>query len=458
MNGITFDDDIVATPANEPERRERGESATDTAQLWLRVASAWTPRLGSTTWLYANDLETQRRGNIDDPLEIVGHADDERFLHSTGVKQQWALDLPNNRLTWGFDAERLDAVYEYSSAVDNRGVLATLDIGVPSGAHRASIAPEGESYVAYFSDRIRLAPRFVAEMGIRWDKQTFLPPGDDHQFTPRASLLYRLGAQTDLRVSYGKYFQAEEILELQVEDGVSEFGRAQDASHSIASFEHRFGNDLQLRVEWFRKWTKSARPRFENLYDPLAILPELRPGRIEVTPDRAEARGVEVFLDGQRPVSWWLGLSAARAHDFIAGSAVPRNWDQRQALTGGVTWDVGTWTMNAVATYHSGWPVTPMSLSTVAAPPGGTTVVAVTGERNSERLERLRRIDVRAEREYPLKIGSLGLFAEVTNLTGRSNPCCVRYTATVSNGTTLLEREDLDGLPFVVNVGVLWEF
>ena len=165
VNGITFDDDIVAIPANGPEQRERGDSETDAVQLWLKVASAWTPRLGSTSWLYSNDLEAFRRGSIDDPLEIVAHADDERSLHSTGVKQQWALDLTNHRLTWGFDAERLDAAYEYSSAVDNRGVLATLDIGVPSGVHRVSIAPQGDSYVAYFSDRIRLAPRFVAEIG-----------------------------------------------------------------------------------------------------------------------------------------------------------------------------------------------------------------------------------------------------------------------------------------------------
>jgi outer membrane receptor protein involved in Fe transport len=458
LSGLTFDDDITLTAADEPAKSERGASATSSEQLWLKVTSDWTSRLASTSWLYSNDLETQRRGALDDPLEIVGVAQDERALASSGLKQEWVLGLPNHRLSGGFVAERLDAAYDYSSAVDIRGVLATLDVGVPSGTRDLSLQPEGDVYAAYFSDRIRLAPKFVAEVGIRWDKQTFLQHGEDRQFMPRASLLYRAGARTDLRLSYGKYFQAEEILELQVEDGVSEFGPAQDASHSIVSMEHRFENDLQLRVEWFRKWTKSARARFENLYDPLALLPELRPGRVKVSPSGAEARGFEIFLDGTRPVSWWVALSFAHADDVVDSVAVPRNWDQQQAVAGGVTWDVGAWTLSGAGTYHSGWPVTGLSLSTVTEPTGESAVIATAGDRNTERLDALHRIDVRAERDFRLGLGSLGLFAEITNLTGRSNPCCVRYTPIMQYGATALEREELDGLPLTVNVGVLWEF
>jgi hypothetical protein len=123
---------------------------------------------------------------------------------------------------------------------------------------------------------------------------------------------------------------------LQVEDGVTEFAPAQNASHSIASVEHRFGSDLSLRVEVFRKWTHSARPRYENLFDPLAILPELRPGRVRVSPDRAETRGLEVLLDAERPVSWWVAYSLSSAEDMIGGEQVPRSWDQRHAASGGL--------------------------------------------------------------------------------------------------------------------------
>ncbi len=71
----------------------------------------------------------------------------------------------------------------------------------------------------------------------------------DEQFSPRAGLLYRLGERTDLRVSHGSFFQPEGLLDLQVEDGVTEFSRAQDASHSIVSVERRLVGTLAMRAE-----------------------------------------------------------------------------------------------------------------------------------------------------------------------------------------------------------------
>jgi hypothetical protein len=339
-----------------------------------------------------------------------------------------------------------------------RGVLATLDAGVPGGARALSLAPEGEAFGAYLSDRVRLGAKLTAELGLRWDKQTWLPPDADRQFSPRASLLYRLGARGDLRFSIGRYFQPERILELQVEDGIVSFSPAQNGSHAIAAFEHGFDAGVKLRVEWFRKWTKRVRPRYENLFDPYVLLPELRPGRVEIAADRAESRGVEAVLEGTEPIAWWVALSVARASDIVDGRSVPRSWDQRRAFTGGATFDVGAWDLSVAATYHTGWPATGLSIATVGLPGGGSADVAVAGSRNAERLEGLRRIDLRAERRLEIAVGVLDFFTEITNATGRRNPCCVRYTPVVSDGAVELERSERPGLPLLVNLGVLWQF
>jgi hypothetical protein len=51
------------------------------------------------------------------------------------------------------------------------------------------------------------------------------------------------------------------------------------------------------------------------------------------------------------------------------------------------------------------------------------------------------------------------VFAEVTNLLDRNNPCCTDFSfEPVSGGGTELEREYRDWLPLVPNVGVLWKF
>jgi outer membrane receptor protein involved in Fe transport len=458
LNSIGFDDDILLTPERSPGDREEGRSETDSSQVWLKLDSQWSAALGSRTLLYTTRFSAHRAGTVDDVEELVGTVDDNRDLYATGLKQDWHWDTGGRQLLeWGFEVSGLEGKYRYTSLGRQRGVLATL--GTLEPARRYALQPEGDSYGAYVSDRVRVTDRLIGDLGLRWDKQTYLPASADDQLSPRASLLYRLDARTDLRVSYGRFFQAEALLDLQVEDGVLDYAPAQDATHSIVGIERRLDNDLALRVEAFRKWTKRARPRYENLFDPLELLPELRPGRVRVSPDRADARGVEIFVSGEHPVSWWANYSFSRVEDVIAGDRVPRSWDQRHAASAGVTWNVGPWGLSAVATLHSGWPATDMHLATVSDAAGNAQPIAVAGERNAERLDPLRRIDLRATRQFDPKLGSVRFFAELTNATDRDNPCCLAFDpVTAADGSLALERSERNSLPLIVNVGLLWEF
>jgi hypothetical protein len=460
FNAIGFGDDISLTPANSSGDREHGFTDTTNRQLWLTLDSEWSPKISSRTFLYESNLHTERHGDVADANEIVGVADDRRSLDSHGVKQDWRWDASSRHLaTFGFEVENGDARYAYSSAVQWLGVLATLE-PTPSRAFSASPAPSGGTYSAYVSDRWRITDRLIADLGLRWDEQTYLPPGADEQVGPRVSVLYRLDGQTDLRVAYGEFFQSQGLADLQIEDGIVAFAPAQHASSTIVGVDHRFPDGLALRAELFEKTTHSARPRYENLFDPLVLLPELRPGRLRITPDRGESRGLEVSLSATRPFSWWLGYSFAYADDVIDGEDVPRSWDQRNALTAGVAHDVGPWTLSAVLNVHTGWPVTTLSLVPSSAPNAVDGVVAVPGPRNAERLGTTRRVDFRASRTYAAGAGSVRVFAEVTNVTGRDNVCCLSYEQadTPIGAPPALSVEARHGLPFTINLGALWQF
>jgi len=458
FNAIAFDDDILFKQGGGPGSREEGRSETDSNQMWLKLDSDWTETLSSRTIFHSTRFEAQRQGVVDETAELLAVADDRRELDSTGFKQDWEWQGPGRQwLTFGLEIDELDGSYHYSSIASQRGVLASL--GTVEPVRDAALAPFGNSYGAYVSDRVRITDRLIADLGVRWDRQTYLPPSDDEQFSPRASVLYRFGANTDLRASYGRFFQAEGLLDLQIEDGVLEFAAAQDASHSIVGVDHRFGGDLSLRVEWFRKWTRRARPRYENLFAPLDGLPELRPGRVQVSPDHAEATGLEVLVAGERPFSWWAGYTLASVDDLIGSERVPRAWDQRHAVTAGATWEVGRWSLSSALAMHTGWPATAVSVETVQSGSGSPTNIAVAGPRNAERLDSLRRIDLRASRVYDVGVGSLRFFTEVTNLTNRDNPCCLDYDpVTLPDGSQTLARVERNGMPFTTNVGVLWEF
>ena len=190
------------------------------------------------------------------------------------------------------------------------------------------------------------------------------------------------------------------------------------------------------------------------------MLPELRSGRVEIAPDGAESRGVEVLLSAeQRVVEWWFGYAYSEADDVIGGDFVPRSWDQRHALNGGASFNVGPWTLSGVATFHTGWPTTSLTLVPSNASNAVDGVVAVPGPRNAGRLEESRRLDLRASRPFDVGLGSVRFFAELTNATDRANVCCVRYDPIdVPGEPPTLVRVERKGLPLTLNLGALWEF
>jgi hypothetical protein len=318
------------------------------------------------------------------------------------------------------------------------------------------LAPQGDSYGAYFEDRLRLGERVVADLGVRWDRQTYLPAAEaDDRFSPRLSVLVRLGSRSDLRFSHGRFFQAEGLLDLQVADGVTAFWPAQRSAHSIVSLEHRFPRTITVRAEWYDKATTDVRPRFENLFEPLVVAPELRASRIRVAPERADADGIELFVSGEQPVSWWAGVSVANADDTIAGQRVPRSWDQARALSAGVTFAAGAWTISAAAAAHRGWPATVLTVGENAA----GDAVAVAGPRNAERLGSVRKLDFGASRDFAVGSTVLQFFTEIANLTNRDNPCCLAYDeVTAPDGSPTLVLDEREQAGITGNVGLLLRF
>ena len=276
INGLASEDDILAIVADDAGEQERARSDTENGQIWIKLETDWTDKLRSETLISSARFTNARQGIEDDPAEIVGYVDDMRTLDVHGLKQDWAWLLSDRHvMNWGFEVERLSAAYRYASSVDLFGFSASFD-GVSSSVRRnITMFPTSRTYSLHVSDRMSFGSSAVAEFGLRWDKQTHLPTErNENQLSPRLSFLYQLGPRSNLRASWGRYFQSQGLLQLQVEDGVREFFPAQSAKHYIVSLEHRLRNDLVFRVETYRKTLSDLRPRYENLFNSLSLLPE----------------------------------------------------------------------------------------------------------------------------------------------------------------------------------------
>ncbi|MEO1247314.1 MAG: TonB-dependent receptor [Pseudomonadota bacterium] len=461
-NALYADDAVTIVLETDPAEREEVGSDTKSLQAWLQFSTRWSNRLTSRTAVSYTGYDNLRLGSTGDAEKVVAQVSDNRDLTEVGFRQDWTF-RPNgtHALQWGFAAYNSEATFDYSGRAEYNGLSALFAGQASAVARRVTAAPSGGSYSAYLADRWKLSPTLVLQWGLRWDDQTYTGLASDSQLSPRIGLLKQWSDKLDLRISWGRYHQSQGIHELQVEDGLSNYWPAQRADQLIGGIQYRLSPTLELRVEAFHKRMRDMRPRFENLFDPLAPIPELQADRIRLEPSRASSTGLELSLNGSRGnLSWWSSYTLSRVQDRIEGRDEPRIWDQRHSFNAGLSWSGKQWELSIAANAHSGWRTTGLAL--IDNPLAGEEerpLVAVTGPRNALRLGTYTSVDLRVNRHFDVRRGSLSAFIEVSNALNRRNTCCIDWDIAVNDsGETALESSRDYWLPLLPAIGFLWEF
>ena len=320
-NALFADDQVVVITESDLDEIEKATSRTRNAQLWLALENRWSDTLSSSTVLSFSSFSNRRIGLTEDQEKVVSNVDDDRDIDQVGFRQDWSMHSSDSHLLqWGFAFEHHKARYAYKGNAEYFGLRAIFE-NVPSTINRdLTAAPSGLSYALYMSDKWKVAARTILQFGLRWDDQTYtgLPSGS--QLSPRFSVLHALRPKTELRFSWGRYYQSQGIHELQIEDGVTDFFPAQQADHIIVGISRKLGSNHAMRLELFQKDMSDLRPRYENLYDPLALIPELQADRIRIAPTSALARGLELSVNRSAQAwSWWASYSLAEVTDTVDG-------------------------------------------------------------------------------------------------------------------------------------------
>jgi len=430
---------------------------------WLKVRTDWSDAVSSTTILSASDIANSRDGQIDIPDTVSGSVTDSRDFSSFGIKQDWKLDASDDwTFRAGFDFKLLDAEYDYDSTLSIAPPFDQILDNQPFLQRSISTSPEGEQYAAYVEARWRVRERLILDIGYRFDRQTYSIADTNEQRSPRLNLLYKPNDRTELRAGIGRFYQAQEINELQINGGITEFFGPQYSNHAVVSVLHHFAGDIDLRIEVYQKAYKSLIPRFENVFNSLVLIPELQIDRVLVDADGATVSGAELTVSGgvdKISARWWLGYAWSATEDTIGGDDVRRAWDQKHAVKLGANTDLGSWNFSAAGTWHSGWPRTELLLEPITNPDGSNGWLASTTPRNSLDYDAFYTLDLRASRTFQLPKSKLTLFIEASNVLNRENPCCTNYSVKVDNGGTAQVLEEPDHwLPLVPSIGVVWKF
>lgn len=444
---------------NDAERGERANATSKHHVGWVKWQADWTDNLSSDSIVAYTDIDNRRRGSVDLPGIVSGSLDDERGNTALELRQDWRWLVSTSRLVrFGWNLRELDADYRF---VSDRAVAAPFDTildNQPLQNIDLAVSPSGVQYAAYGEYRWRPGRRWTTEIGLRWDLQSYTAERDDKQLSPRASLLFEPDERTAIRIGWGRYFQAQEINELQVSDGVAGFFPAQRSEHFIINVRRSLGRKIDAEISAYRKSFERPRPRFENRFNPLTLLPELQFDRERIDPFAAEARGIELLLSRgavDDDLFWWLGYTWSESYDRTAGGHIPRSWDQTHTLKSGISRRFGRWDMSAAFEAHSGWPRSVLSLVPESLPGGGTRLVPVVSARGARHYAHFNALDVRISRDVNVSRGELTVFFEASNLYNRKNPCCVEYS--MADDGSLVTR-DAHWLPLVPSIGVHWRF
>jgi outer membrane receptor protein involved in Fe transport len=361
---------------------------------------------------------------------------------------------------WSFGAnlKHLDTHYRHQSQRTIDPVFEGISGEPGQRTLDTDITVDGAQYAAYAELRWRFSDRLVVDTGLRWDQQTYTVASNDRQISPRASLLFQASERTDLRFGWGQYYQAQETNELQVSDGIDTYFAAQRAEHFVANVRHEYSSQTTLELSVFRKSFRTVKPRFENLFNQLTLVPELQFDRVMIDPDKAESLGAEVTLtrDSSTPaIFWWLSYAWARTRDWTASGKIVRSWDQTHAVEAGISADTGPWSLSATAEIHTGWPKTELVAAYTSNPDGSLSLSVTPTPRNSDRYAIFGSLNLHVSRKIDVSRGDLRVFLDVSNALDRRNPCCTEYSLD-SQGT--LQSRTANWLRLVPSLGVIWKF
>jgi outer membrane receptor protein involved in Fe transport len=452
-NMLRFDDDIELA---DSDLEEQARARYRDRYYWVRLDAHPRASISGATLLARSDLESVREGEAEQPGISAGSLEDRREHTIDSLQTDWTWQASGATLL------QLGGEWRHSTGHYRYQDLAEFDLvfdvpGLPSQDGRANMLElqrRGDHYGAYASLRVEAADRLMLESGLRWDRSTL--SSDGGHWSPRASALYRLGDDTALRASWGRFVQAMSIEELPVSDGVMEFADAQRAEHWLLSFERRLSPAVDLRIEGYHKRYTDPQPRYENLLNRLVILPEVKPDRVRFDPVRARAMGIEASLRGvrSRPLFWWATYAWSRAEDELSNSVVPRGWDQEHALNFGVGWQGDRWELSVAGLWRSGWPVTRLQLLVTQ-----DNAVLYAPVANTQRLETYIDIDARIARKFQFDSGaSLTFFVEISNALNRRNTCCTEYELDDESEEPVFVTENIRSLPRLPSLGFIWRF
>jgi len=428
---------------DEPVSGDETDAKYNDGTYWFRAQRTDEhARVLKLSAAYFN-LTTGRYGRYaTDPI-VAGTVRDDRRSSGYYLESIWQKSG-----AWSLGAEAMDLRTSYDHAIDARfdPILARTFRRSSDLQRRTLIDARTRTLSVHTSRLIHFSSNWRADIGIRADHRN--QPKSSVEWSPRIAMEYELSDGRFLRASAGRVTQGQRSDELPTADGETLFYPVQKSDQWVLGYEQLLADRGVWRVEAYRKQIHDPSPRYENLLNPVSLIPEMEIDRRRIAPDGALAYGLEASARYTFNEHWssFANYAWSEIEDDFGTTDVPRNWNQQHAFMIGARWRSGPWAFSGQGFWRTGWSRTEFEIGDAGE------LQPVIGERNRARWPAQWSLDIRATWRKSLNVGSIEVALDVNNLTNRSNPCCTDLRLT-SDG---LEARTRSWLPRYLNLGVVW--
>jgi len=449
FGGAYAQDDIVFKGEDE-----RASSNIETGYLWV----GWNQRVATQvrSKFTASVLDFRRRKTLQSAeLEAKGGALDHRQeIVRFALRNDWTAARSKTLYEFGWQAHYSEGRYKHLSGID-RGVLADILDTQRLIESTLSLSPSGWSGGAYTQAEWAITTKLRLQPSLRWDFQDYyLEQNTRHQWSPRLGVAFTVDDVTELRFSAGRFYQPEGIQELQVIDDVTRFFKPQYSDQVVLGLQQNWGAVDGLAEVYYKAY-RDLKGRFENIFNPFVLLPEMEPDRVAISPERADVIGLDLTLNGRwsESLTGNMRYSYMDAREKIDGTWVDRRWSQGNTVSANVLWEKGNLSLSAVATWHSGWRTTRLPQF---VPLG--TVIPIESVLNNNSLRNYYSLDLSARYSWNLGQKQLQAFIDISNATDRQNQAGIDFDVEETSEGFMLtpDREALLGR--VTSVGLTLSF
>jgi len=445
-------DTLTYNHTNDPSLK----SVYSSDYVWSRWEDRLSDSLDVKTVLSLDRLRNSRlgSGSLDGyPFSLQ----DNRCLSEFKINQSWHLDVAKAiALEMGFDAQKQNANYAYY-LTRQQSQLVSGKITAVTIKQTTLTKPSGDEYGEFIKLRLSPIEDLVLDIGLR-DDNANLSRGN--AFNPRISVSYHLLGGV-VRATWGRYSQVEELNELAVFKGETQFSKQQLAEQRIISYEYPLSKSIQLRLEGYDRVETRLKPSWENVNNGYQLFPEVQNDFLLLSPTQAESKGLEVLLRNKLSGKciWNFNYALAQSNQTINGNVIPRQRDQRNTISTDLTYSFNPqWQLSADWQYHTGWPTTNVVYAFVPMTNGQQYLSAQNGPLYNLRLPAYHRLDFRLTHRIATSHGTWRMYLDIFNAYNHYNLIGYDHTVTTSSGVIVNTLKPRDQLPLLPSAGLVCDF